>query len=158
MKDSLQTSYGLLDIEPPVVPADTGLATPLTGMALTILLIILATLIFRHYTSTRSQARRRLRKLQRSVKNKHKRDDNNDIDVVDVRETAYQLARLLAVGVGVNGITCSTTMPVELTDHHERWQNFTSALSTARYDSQYSHPSSLDELFKDTLFWLKNWP
>jgi hypothetical protein len=127
-------------------------------MALTILLIILATLIFRHFTSTRSQARRHLHQLQRAVKSKHECNDNNNIDTVDARETAYQLARLLAIGVGINGITSSTSLPVELTHYHERWQRFTNALSTARYDSQYSHPSSLDELFKDTLFWLKNWP
>ncbi len=158
MKDSLQTSNRQLDIEPPVAPADTGLATPLTGMALIILLIILATLTIRHFTSTRSQAKRRLHQLQRSVKSKHECNDNNNIDAVDAREAAYQLARLLAMGVGINGITNSTTLPVELTHYHDRWQRFTNALSTARYDSQCSHPSSLDELFKDTLFWLKKWP
>ena len=158
MKDSLQTSHGLLDIEPPVAPADTDLATPLIGMALIILLIILATLTIRHFTSYRSQAKRRLHQLQRSVKSKHGCNDNNNIDAADTRETAYQLARLLAMGVGINGITSSTTLPVELTHYHDRWQRYTNALSTARYDSQYSHPSCLDELFKDTLFWLKNWP
>ena len=158
MKESLQTSYSLLDIEPPVVPADSGLTTLLASIALIILLILIAVLVFRHFTSPRSRARRRLRQLQNFVKIKHDSNDNKDIDAVDIREAAYQLARLLAFGVGINGITSSTTLPVELKQHQNRWQRFTGTLSSARYDRQCSHPSSLDELFNDTLFWLKNWP
>jgi hypothetical protein len=158
VKDSLQTSYGLLDIEPPVVPVDTGLATQLTGIALIILLIILAMLTIRHFTSSRSKARRHLRQLQRSVKNEHDMNDSNDIDAFGGREVAYKLARLLAVGIDINGVISSTALPVELNHQKHRWQLFTSKLSAARYEKQDSHPSSLDGLFKETLFWLKNWP
>ncbi len=158
MSDALQTIHGLLDIEPPVLPVDSGLSTALTGLTLIILMTILITLAIRHYNSRRSKARRRLRQLQRSIKNNHKKKKNNDIDAVDARVTAYQLARLLAVGVDINGVTGSTALPVELNHHQTRWQRFTSELSAARYERKYSHPSSLDGLFKETLFWLKNWP
>jgi hypothetical protein len=156
MSDALQTTHGLLDIEPPVLPVDSGLMTTFIAIALIFLLIILTWSAIHHYTSTRSQARQRLRHLRKSVTRKH--GNNNNIDSVDSRDTAYQLARLFAVGVGINGITSSTTLPVELNHHHERWQRFTSDLSAARYASQCSHPSSLDELFRETFFWLKCWP
>ena len=153
----MQTTQGLLDIVPPVTPVQTNLVILITGTTLIILLMILATLAIRHFTGYRWQARRRLRQLQRSV-TKLDRNDNRNIETVDVRETAYQIARLFAAGVGINAINSQTTLPVGLSHHHERWQRFTYALSIARYGRQDSHPSSLDELFRESHFWLKKWP
>lgn len=157
MSNAPQTTQGLLDIVPPATPAETSLAMLITGMALITLLMIVVIPIIRHFTGSRSRAKRRLSQLQRSV-NKHLSNDNNNIEAVDVRETAYQIARLLAAGVGRNGINSLTDLPAELAHYHERWQRFTYALSTVRYGCQDSHPSSLDELFRETHFWLKNWP
>ena len=70
----------------------------------------------------------------------------------------YQLSDILAAGVGLNGITSKTTLPPELSQHHERWQRFTSGLSTIRYARQDSYPFNLDEIFKESFFWLKHWP
>jgi flagellar biogenesis protein FliO len=157
MSNALQTTQGLLDIVPPATPAGTNLLMLITGMSLIILLMILAILAIRYFSSYRWQARRQLRQLQRSIK-KLGSNDNYNLEKIDVRETAYQIARLFTVGVGINGINSLTTLPVGLSHHHERWQRFTWALSSARYGRQNSHPSSLDELFRETHFWLKNWP
>ena len=153
----MQTAQGLLDIEPPLVPAGTGLNTVLIAMALILLLMILATLAFRHFSSFRSQARRRLRHLQRSVAKQLLRNDSKGNETV-TRVAAYQLARHLADGVGINGITSSTALPAELSHQQDRWQSFTRELSAVRFDRQYSQQSNLDELFSETFFWLKNWP
>ena len=151
MNESLLNVHGILDIEQPVIPADNGLLTTLICLSLLILLIIMAALAIRYYNSCRSRARRRLHLLYRSA-------SNNLDDPEILKSTAYQLSDILAAGVGLNGITSRTTLPPELSQHHERWQRFTSGLSTIRYACQDSYPFNLDEIFKESFFWLKHWP
>lgn len=151
MNESLLNVHGILDIEQPVIPADNGLLTTLICLSLLILLIIMTALAVRYYNSCRSRAKRRLHLLYRSA-------SNNLDDPEILKSTAYQLSDILATGVGLNGITSTTTLPSELSQHHERWQCFTSGLSTIRYARQDSYPFNLDEIFRECFFWLKHWP
>ena len=151
MNESLLNVHGILDIEQPVIPADNGLLTPLICLSLLILLIIMTTLAIRYYNSCRSRARRRLHLLYRCA-------SNNLDDPEILKSTAYQLTDILAAGVGLNGISSTTSLPLELSQHHERWHRFTSGLSTIRYARQDSYPFNLDEIFKESFFWLKHWP
>jgi len=151
VKAPLQTSSGLLDIEPPVIPADSAFAITILVMALVITLTICSIFAIRHYTSCRSKARRRLRQLYSFV------SDSTD-ESPNYREISYQLAQILASGTGQNGITGSTVLPVVLMHHHQRWQDFTCTLSSARYSTHSCHRSSLDAMFKESFFWLKHWP
>ena len=151
MNESLLNVHGILDIEQPVIPADNGLLTSLICLSLFILLIIMTALAIRYYNSCRSRAKRRLHLLYSSA-------SNNLDDPEILKSTAYQLSDILATGVGLNGITSTTTLPPELSQHQERWQCFTSGLSTIRYARQDSYPFNLDEIFRECFFWLKHWP
>ena len=141
MNESQLNVHGILDIEQPVIPADNGLLTTLICLSLLILLIIMTALAIRYYNSRRLRARRRLHLLYRSASNKL---DDPEI----LKSTAYQLSDILAAGVGLKGITSTTTLPLELSQHHDRWQRFTSGLSTIRYARQDSYAFSLDEIFQ----------
>lgn len=158
MSDPLQTTTVLLDIEPPVHPAESDLGIYLTALTLLIILAIFIVFAIRQYISPRSKAKRCLQQLQKIIKNSNREMASNYGDAEDAKEISYQLAHILAIGVGLNGVTISTTLPDELNHQQERWQHFTRELSAARYEQKLSHPSSLDRLFKETLFFLKNWP
>jgi len=158
MKKSLTATDAILDIELPVAHVESGLTVTLTLIAAFILSSILSWFIVRHYNSRRSQARRRLCQLRRSLNSVS--DINNTLGQVstDSRETAFRLARLFSVGVGINGVTSSTPLPAQIDQYHERWQRFTADLSTARYACQPGLSPNLDSLFNETLFWLRHWP
>ena len=158
MRDALTATDAILDIELPAAPVESSLTVTLTVISVFILLSILSWFSLRRYNSYRSQARRRLRQLRRAVKNGDETNRTIEQDTADVRETAFHLARLFCVGVGINGVTRSTALPAYLHQHQERWQRFTNDLSTARYDCKSIQPKNLDSLFNETLFWLKHWP
>ena len=158
MRDALTATDAILDIELPAAPVESSLTVTLTVISVFILLSILSWFSLRRYNSYRSQARRRLRQLRRAVKNGDETNRTIEQDTADVRETAFHLARLFCVGVGINGVTRSTALPAYLHQHQERWQRFTNDLSTARYDCKSIQPINLDSLFNETLFWLKHWP
>lgn len=158
MSDSLTAENAILDIELPVAPIDSGHTVTITLIAVFILISILSWLSLRRYNSYRSQARRRLRQLRKSVESK--RETNTTIDKVSAenKDAAFRLARIFSVGVGINGVTRNTELPAHLHQHHERWQRYTTDLSTARYTSQTIKQSTINSLFSETLFWLKHWP
>ena len=151
MKAPLQTSSGLLDIEPPVIPVDSAFDISILAIALVIMLTVCSIFAIRHYTSCRSKARRRLHQLYSSINGSADESHN-------FREISYQIAQILASGTGQNGITGSTALPVELMHYHQRWQDFTRSLSSARYSTKCCHRPSLDGMFKESFFWLKHWP
>lgn len=154
----LQTTTVLLDIEPPMLPVESQLSIVLTGLALLLLLAIVIFLTIRHYISPRSKGRRELNQLRQKFKNNNRESTDNIDDSNNTRETSYQLARILASAVDLNGVTISTPLPVELNHQQERWRLFTHQLSAARYQQQDSHMVNLNGLFIDTLFFLKKWP
>jgi hypothetical protein len=163
MSNSLQTTTALLDIEPPELPAESNFANVVTGFTLLFILVVFIVLGIRRYFSPRAKARRQLHQLQRKcMKNIREISSSPNADGEDDnRETSYQLARLLATGLGLNGVTISTPLPGTLDHLQERWRLFTGELSAARYEQPTSRPGcldNLDSLFKDSLFFLKNWP
>ena len=162
LKQSLQTSHGLLDIEPLVPPPESNISAVISFLILLIFLITLTTIAVRRFNAYRSQAKRRLRRLQNRVEQQDAGDSStHDINIQ--KDTAYRLARILSHGLGLNGITSSTPLPAELGQHHERWQLFINNLSLYRFanhasKTSASNRSNISEMFDDAFFWLKNWP
>ncbi|MFW2440335.1 MAG: hypothetical protein ACN4GR_13295 [Arenicellales bacterium] len=162
MKQSLQTSHGLMDIEPLAPPPESNTPAVISFLLLVIFLVTLTTFAVRRFNGYRSQARRRLRRLQNRVE----QQDTGDTGAHDIniqKDTAYRLARILSHGLGLNGITSSTPLPAELDQHHDRWQLFINNLSLSRFAKSASKTSSsnnsnIKEMLDDAFFWLKNWP
>ncbi len=151
MEQPIQTVHGLLDIEPPAPPPESNVPAILSSLVLVIFLITLTTFAVRRFYSYRSQAKRHLRRLKKSV-------ELQDTDTALNRDTAFRLAGVLTRGLGLNGITSSTPLPTELDQHHERWQLFINNLSISRFANHASKASKKKQMFYDALFWLKNWP
>jgi len=151
MEQSSQTLHSLLDIEPPAPPLESSVPAVISYLVLVILLITLTTFAVRHFYGYRSQAKRRLRRLKRSVA-------QQDAETTLNRDTAYRLAGVLSHGLGLNGITSLTPLPTELDQHHERWQLFIINLSVSRFANRPSKASNKKQMFDDAFFWLKNWP
>jgi len=158
MKGSLTAEHAILDIELPLAPIESSHTVTFTLIAVFILISILSWQGLRRYNSYRSQARRRLHKLRRSVENRRAKNTTVDKLSAEDRETAFRLARIFCVGIGINGVTHTTALPAHLHQYNERWQRFITDLSTARYASQTLQQSNIDKLFSETLFWLKHWP
>ena len=158
-ESSLQTGHGLLDIDPPAPPPESSIPVVVSSLVLIIFLIALATITVRHINSFRSQAKRNLRHLRNEVAQQD--IETNVPDANFKKDVACQLARILARGLGLNGITSSTTLPAEMDRHYERWQLFVQNLSLSRFGSENSKAETTTnskEMFDDALFWLKNWP
>ena len=158
MRDSLTAEHAILDIEFPVAPLVSDHTITFTLIVVFILLSILSWLSLRRYNSYRSQAKRRLYQLRKRVEKKRAINTNIEKLSVDNRQTAFRLARIFSVGIGINGVTSTTALPAQLHQYHERWQRFTTDLSTARYASQDMQQPKIDSLLSETLFWLKHWP
>ena len=157
MNSPLQTTTVLLDIEPPVLPAESDISIIFAGLTLLIILTVFIFLSIRQYISPRSKARRDIQRLKKTINSSNpKRYSKYNSD--NVKEISYQLAQIFATGINSNGVTASSILPVELNAHLERWQNFTRDLSLHRYDQQATQQSSLDKLFIESLFFLRNWP
>lgn len=158
MSYSAQGIHSLLDIEPPLPPADSGLLTTLSLLAIIaagLLAIILLRMGIRHYLSYREQARRRIRHLHSSLPGK---TGSAAINSNEASNIAYQLARVLAIGLGVNSISSSTTLPAELSGYAQRWQDFSRQLDKLRYAKPNNAAGILDGLCCEADFWLQKWP
>ena len=158
MSYSIQSVHSLLDIEPPIAPGESNLLTALSILAILaicLLAIILLTKGIRHYLGCRAQARRRIRHLHSSLPGK---TGSAAIDSNEASNIAYQLARMLAIGLGMNSISSSTALPAELSGYAQRWQDFSRQLDTLRYAKSYNDISILDGLFCEADFWLQKWP
>jgi len=162
VEQDLQTVHGLLDIEPLAPPPESNIPAVMSFLVLVIFLITLTTIAVRRFNGYRSQAKRRLHRLQNRVE----QQDAGDASAYDTntqKNTAYQLARILSHGLGLNGITSSTPLPAVLDHHHERWQLFINNLSLFRFaksasKTSNSNRSNINEMFDDAFFWLKIWP
>lgn len=151
METGLHTAQAIQDIEPPLAPPLSNLPAVIFLLALTLLLVTLTTLAVRHFNSRRSQAIRKLRSLRKKV-------ENNDTTRTFSRGTAFRLARTLAPGLGLNGITTTTPLPADLNQHQDRWQKFLNTLSHSRFANHVDPTSDKNKMFADALFWLKKWP
>ena len=138
---------GLIDIEVPAIPVHTGSSLLLLLLAAVIAALLLAWVIHRH-RSVRMQAKRRLQRLHNSSKHA---DQNT-------KETAFQLARILSIGLGLTGLTSNTTLPDKLSLQQQRWLEFISELEHARYRPATIASIDLDRLFSEARFWLVQWP
>lgn len=159
MENTLQAVHGLIDIDPPAAPPESSIPAVVSSLLLVIFLIALATITVRHFNSYRSQAKRSLRHLRNKVAQQD--IDTNVQDTNFQKDTAYQLAHILAHGLGLNGITSSTPLPAEMDRYHERWQLFVHKLSLSRFGSENSKAGMTTyskKMFDDAFFWLKNWP
>jgi hypothetical protein len=158
MSYSIQSVQGLLDIEPPLPPGDSSLLTAISLFAVIaagLLAIIFLVRAIRQYLSYRAQARRRIRHLRNSLPDK---TGSAAIDSNEVSSIAYQLARALAIGLGVNSISSSTTLPAELSGYAQRWQDFSRQLDMLRYAKPNNDTSALHGLCCEADFWLQKWP
>ena len=158
MSYSIQSIHSLLDIEPPLPPADSGLLTVISLLAILatgLLAVIVLRKSIRHYLSYRAQARRRIRHLHSSLPSK---TGSTTIDSNEASNIAFQLARMLAVGLGVNSISSSTTLPDELSGYAQRWQDFSRQLDNLRYAKSNNDVSVLGGLLSEADFWLQKWP
>lgn len=138
---------GLIDIEVPVIPVHSSSSLIFLLLIAVIAALLLAWVIRRH-RSVRVQAKRRLQRLQSSSKHTGQ----------NTKETAYQLARIMSVGLGLTGLTSHTLLPDKLSLQQQRWLGFLSELEHARYRPAADASIDLDRLFSEARFWLAQWP
>ncbi len=152
MPQSLQTIHGLLDIVPPVAPPQSNIAVFISSLIVVILLISISVYAVRYFRSNRSRAKRRLRKLKSNIEKQDTEREGLQ------RDSAFQLATILARGLGINSIISSTPLPADIQQYRERWQTFSNRLSLSRYSHQSGTAADVKDMFDDAFFWLKTWP
>lgn len=138
---------GLIDIEVPVIPEHTGSSLIFLLLTTVIAVLLIAWFIYR-YRSVRMQAKRRLKRLHNS--SRHTGQNS--------KETVYQLARILSIGLGLTSLTSQTRLPDKLSPQEQRWRGFISELEQARYCPAADASIDLERLFSEARFWLAQWP
>jgi len=151
MKTDFQTSQGLMDIDPPLAPPISSLPTVIIVLVLTILFLTFVIFAVRHFKSNRARALRKLRRLR-------KQSTGHDTNCTLKRDTAFQLAHTMSLGLNINGVTTNTALPAELNQHKDRWQKFMNNLSQCRFAIHTSAQPLNNKMLDDAYFWLKNWP
>lgn len=148
MNDVRSKLDGIADIEPPLLPPDSGTEIIIFSILGIGLVLLLAYLFWRYRYSLRGQARRRLLQLQQVQLSTS----------ADNRYTAYQLAAILRIGLGLRQVSESTPLPSKIAPHRARWHAFVQQLYHARYAPADVTDGVIISLIKDATFWLRRWP
>ncbi len=148
MNNTRSKLEGIADIEPPLLPPESGTDIIVFGIIATLLLLYAAYLFWRYRYSLRGQARRKLTHLQQLLIS----------TATDNRYAAFQLAAILRIGLNLQQVSDSTPLPARLSPLQTRWHTFSRTLHNARYSPADITDDDINNLLKDATFWLRRWP
>jgi hypothetical protein len=152
MTDASSSLNGILDIAPPVAPAALDLQQGITfGLFIFLALgsaLLLGTLLWRYRLSQRGKARRQLTRLRKS--HQHQR--------IGSHAATFRLAAILRQGLRLTHISHSSVLPAPLQTQQARWHEFSERLALARYAPGEIDTEQLQQLIKESRFWLRVWP
>ena len=150
MNDSTTSLHGILEIEPPQAPMETGSAItfwPLLGVLC--IALIAGYIGWRRYRSPGQRARRLQREVARDFREQH----------IDAREVAFRLAATLHHALpeashSHTPVSGSHTSGTHDSVRTRRWEEFQQALTLARYARE---PSGIDPhyLLQEAQYWLR---
>jgi hypothetical protein len=147
--DEIQNKLaGILDIQPPLPPADSSSMPLILTLSAVILLLLAIAGIWRYRHSLRAQARRRLALLKHEYQAQQ----------YDDKYTAFQLATILRTGLRQQQLSTDTLLPAGIDQYRQRWNDFIGKLDAARYSANGCNESTLEAIFTEAEFWLRRWP
>lgn len=147
-KESIQLEKldGIFDIQPPLAPELSSLEISLILITIIITLSVVLYFAWHLFYSNKGQNKRNIKKLEK------KYNDNS----ISEHEAVYQLCTYLKNGLKLNHIGIQTKLPANKNLNSEQWESFTNTLSDIRYNNN-SKPN-LNQIFKESLHWLRVWP
>ena len=153
IKNDLGTLEGIVDIEPPSIPAlynlqISAINISVVGLILIGISLIISVIIWRRYLSTKGKSRHQLLKLQKNV----------SVKSINNQCAACEISRILRRNLGLSHILTRENLPDEIVAHQSRWDIFTERLSVACFSSHEIEAEIISSLFEDAHFWIKSWP
>lgn len=145
---TLKIIDGIYDIQPPLSPAHSSLEITLLVLFIISVVVIIAYFVWMSFFSKKSKAKRKMHKLQLEY-NENK---------INTHDTVYEVCAILRQGLKFNVLNNKTPLPEKIKFNQKQWDSFTNQISTLRYNNKVISQSEINTLFKDSLFWLKQWP
>lgn len=145
MNEPQTVLQGLLEIEPPQMPPDTGNLLSFWPLFMLALIVLIAGYIgIRYYRSRERKARRLFRETAAQFRQQQ----------IDARQMSFLLAATLQYGLGQPGHARSENGERDAGARALRWQQFQHALSKARYAGAQSEIDA-QFLLQETEYWLR---
>jgi hypothetical protein len=143
----LEKVDGIFDIQPPAIPELNNLEIGLISIAIIIATSIILYLFWQLFYSNKGQNKRKIIKLEKKFQN----------NTISKDKTVYQLCAYLKKGMEINHIGQQTKLPYNQKLNNKQWEIFTNTLSELRYNKNKKSNADLNQLFKESLYWLKVW-
>jgi len=145
---SLPIIEGIYDIQPLAEPALSFFETALIVVGLLSVICLSIFLIWKYFFSTKAVSKRRLIKLRVNY------SENN----LTPHDAVYLLCQIMTQGLKLNHIGEDTLLPEKLSSKKEKWLLFIKEISVLRYAKTNSEKNNINNLLKESLYWLKRWP
>ncbi len=144
---SLPIIEGIYDIQPLPEPAPGLFESSLIITTITIILVAVVFLIWKHYFSLKFISKRRITQLYLNY------SSNN----LSAHDTIYLLSKILRQGLDIKSISEKTILPEKLLSEKEKWCNFSKNFSILRYAKKEHTEQDIKNIINQSQFWLKHW-
>lgn len=142
---TLKIINGIYDINPIIKLPISFFESSLLVIVFVLLICITIYLIWKFVFSKKAIAIQKIKYLQTQYKN----------NTINTHNTIYQLCSILRDGLDINKISKQTTLPNKASLNKYKWNAFSEEMSVLRYKNKSE--SDITHLFKESVFWLKNW-
>ncbi len=145
---TLKKIDGIYDIQPLIEPALSLLETALLSLLLISLISLILYFTWKVLYSKKSIAKSKIKKLR----------DKHSENKINTHDAIYQLCLITKQGLKLKKLNNDTLLPDKLTSKKQQWQSFIKDISILRYKNNSESHIDINQLFSDSLFWLKVWP
>jgi len=144
----LEKIDGIYDIQPPAPPELSLLEYSLLVILTLLILTAVIYLIWKLFFSNKSQYKRKICQLDKEFTNKD----------ISSHDAVYQLCDLLQKGLKLNQLSSNTRLPKQSSLSSDQWKSYILRLSDLRYKDSRHSDNEIKTAFKESLYWLKEWP
>lgn len=145
---TLQIVDGIYDIQPLPIPAASLLEIALSTILFITVCSVVFYFIWKLLFSRKAIAKRKIHQLNK----------NHLTNNINSHEAVFRLCHITKEALRLKNLNKNTPLPKTIEPHINRWEEFLDNVSVLRYEKSSNKTINLDQLFIETLFWIKIWP
>lgn len=146
--NTIQIIDGIYDIQPLPIPAASLLETVLLTLFVITTCSVVFYFIWKSLFSNKAVAKHKIQQLNKNYL------ANN----INSHDAVFQLCHITKQALKLKKLNIDTLLPKTIESNVKQWEEFLENLSALRYKKSSDKTINLDQLFIDTLFWIKIWP
>lgn len=146
--ETLQIVDGIYDIQPLPIPAASLLETALLSILFITVCSVAFYFIWNVLFSNKAIAKRKIHQLNK----------NHITNNINSHDAVFRLCHITKKALKLKNLNKETPLPKAIESHINQWEEFLDNLYVLRYKKSSDKMINIDQLFIDTLFWIKIWP